>query len=302
MKNIKKLNLISLAVVVFLLTALCTVCSAATVKGKSVRSGGYETGRVAPVPHSDIRLDIGCAATENCWVEVRNLSPRHAYHNIWFEIEYAGHLKNGKIEDIIQPGQKGVWTIDLLFASQPSGIKIKLLNANPYGMQTTRKGKGYTGKLASSDDISAGRQVKSITLFDRKKGETWSSGIVPTRKNLVSMRFFESGQASLPYSERQYQDEFAASGVRFINWELIVEHPSPGREINYKVEAFWKNRNGSVFNRQTVQTGMGPNWQLGYTTCSLGDNASGAWLPGSYSVELRAGGKKIGEGYFKVVE
>lgn len=301
MKNIKKLNLVSLAVVVFLLTALCTVCSAATVKGKSVRSGGYETGRVASVPHNDIRLDIGCAAAENCWVEVRNLNPRNAYHNIWFEIEYAGHLKNGKIEDIILPGQKGVWTIDLIFASQPSGIKIKLLNANPYGMQTTRKGKGYAGKLASAD-ISEGRQVKSITLFDRKKGETWSSGIVPTRKNFVSMRFFESGQASLPYSERQYQDEFSASGVRFINWELIVEHPSPGKEIKYKVEAFWKNRNGSVFNRQIVQTGMGPNWQLGYTTCSLGDNASGAWLPGSYSVELRAGGRRIAEGYFKVAD
>jgi hypothetical protein len=302
MKNIKKLNLVSLAVVIFLLTALYTVCSAATVQGKSIRSGRYETGKVTAVPNNDIRLNIGCAATENCWVEVRNLNPRHAYHNIWFEIEYEGHLKNGKIEDVILPGQKGVWTIDLIFASQPAGIKIKLLNANPYGMQTTRKGKGHAGKLASSD-ILEGRQVKIVTLFDRKKGETWSSGIVPNRKNFVSMRFFESGQASLPYPERQYQNEFSASGVRFINWELIVEHPSLGKEINYKVEAFWKNRNGSVFNRQTVQTGMGPDWELGYTTCSLGvEDAGKGWLPGSYSVELRADGRRIAEGYFRVVE
>ena len=303
MKNIKMLNIVSLAVVIFLLTAFYTVGSAATVKGKSIRSGKYETGRVASVPNNDIRLDIGCAAAENCWVEVRNLSPRHAYHNIWFEIEYQGHVKNGKIEDIIPPGQKGIWTIDLLFATQPAGIKIKLINASAYGLQKTPTGKRYKGKPASFD-ISAGRHAKTVTLFDRKKGETWSSGgIVPTRKNLVSMRFFESGQASLPYPERQYQNDFSASGIRFINWELIVDHPSPGREIKYNVEAFWKNRDGSVFNRQVVQTALGSDWNLGYTTCSLGvEDAGKGWLPGSYSVELRIGGKRIAEGYFRVVE
>jgi len=302
MKNTKKLNIVSLAVVIFLLTAFYTVCSAATVEGKSVRSGRYDTGRVASVPNNDIRLDIGCAAMENCWVEVKNLSRRNAYHNIWFEIEYEGHLKNGKIEDIILPGKKGIWTIDLLFATYPKDIKIKLLNARLHGLQKMPREKKSAGKLASSD-ISMGRHAKIVTLFERKKGEAGSSGIVPTRKNVVSMRFFESGQTSLPYPERQYQNDFSASGIRFINWELIVDHPSLGREIKYNVEAFWKNRDGSVFNRQVVQTGMGPDWALGYTTCSLGvEDVGKGWLPGSYSVELRAGGKRIAEGYFRVVE
>ena len=301
MKNTKKLNIFSLAVVIFLLTAFYTVCSAATVKGKSVRSGRYETGRIASVPNNDIRLDIGCAAMENCWVEVKNLSRKNAYHNIWFEIEYQGHLKNGKIEDVILPGQKAIWTIDLIFATYPEDIKIKLLNARLHGLQKIPRGKKSAGKLASSD-ISAGRHAKTVTLFERKKGEAGSSGIVPTREDFVSMRFFESDQSSLPYSERKYQNEFSSSSVRFINWEMIVEHPSLGEEISYKVEALWKNRDGSVFNRQAVQTRMGVNWELGYTTCSLGDNASGAWLPGSYSVELRIGGKRIAEEYFRVVD
>jgi hypothetical protein len=47
---------------------------------------------------------------------------------------------------------------------------------------------------------------------------------------------------------------------------------------------------------------MGPNWELGYTTCSLGADVGKAWAPGSYSVELRVGGKRITEGYFKILE
>lgn len=302
MKNTKMLNIASLAVVIFLLTAFNTICSAATVKGKSVRSGRYETGRVALIPNNDIRLYIGCAAMENCWVEVKNLSQRNAYHNIWFEIEYQGRLKNRRIEDVILPGRKGIWTIDLFFTDYPEDIKIKLLNAMPGGLQKTQQGRKYTGKLAPSN-ISEARHLKTVTLFERKKGETGSSGIVPTRKNFVSMRFFESGQSSLPYPERKYQNEFSASSVGFINWEMIVEHPSLGEEISYKVEALWKNRDGSVFNRQAVQTRMGVNWELGYTTCSLGVEGTGkGWIPGNYSVELRIGGKRIAEEYFSVVD
>lgn len=288
MKNVTKLNIFPLEVIL-LLMAFYSICTAVTPDKsrhpveKSVKSVQTQANETFPIPDKDLRSDLTCLPGKDCKIEVQNINQSYAYQSIWFEVEYMDKIKRGKIDDILPPQKAAIWSIGLVFTELPKDIKVRVLTAEAGDPLT----------------LAQARQ-------ERKKRETAMAAsepakILPTSKHFISMRFFESGYNSLPYNERTYKKEFAAPDIRYINWELNLQHPAPGTRIEYDVEALWKNANASIFNRQSLHTHMAAAWRLPYTTYSLGNKAVGtAWQPGTYTVELYIGSEKIATETFKV--
>ena len=54
---------------------------------------------------------------------------------------------------------------------------------------------------------------------------------------VTALYFFESGYnyEGAPYGKRNYKTEFQKSSTRYVNWELNLKYPKPGRRIDFEI-------------------------------------------------------------------
>jgi hypothetical protein len=265
----------------------------------------------------DIRLALSCLPGKNCRLRLQNSSSSKAYRNISFEIEYKmmtsredkENVKVGTIEEAVLPNKTNEWPLGLVFGEVPKDIKISLVKAEAIDPANVILFNGDQGKyssqpLASSDKKkkSEADAAKAAAQSAKSTAQTSMFGkILPTSKQFVSLQFFESGAEAVPYEERKYSKQFTAQNVRFINWELNMQHPAPGNRIDYDIEAVWLRSDSSIYARQTLRTYMEADWESPFASYSWGNDVAGAvWQPDAYTVELYVGGVKIASGSFKV--
>jgi hypothetical protein len=237
---------------------------------------------------------------------VRNISTTKAYRNILFQIDYnvmeleetIERSKRGTIEEVLFPGKVGDWPIGLVFGKPPRDIKIKLVTAEEIDPATVAAPGPGQPKNNILPLISPEKEKKSgaVDIPVPIPGQ-----IIPASDQILSMRFFESGYGSRPQNQRIYLTEFLAADVRFINWELNLRHPAPGKRLEYDIEAAWRNADGSLLAKRINHVFIEPDWDTPSLTYSWGSAFAGKyWKPGTYSVDLYIGGNKIASAGFKV--
>jgi hypothetical protein len=122
---------------------------------------------------------------------------------------------------------------------------------------------------------------------------------------VVSLRFYESDTHGLPREQQAYAQRFASDTTRYINWVLDLEHPSPGRRINYKITAIYLRDNGTplweeIWRQTTKNSHVEVDWTWSYQEWSYGFGDPGNWEIGNYRVDIYVEGKKIASAPFEI--
>lgn len=122
---------------------------------------------------------------------------------------------------------------------------------------------------------------------------------IPSLQATVSqLNFYEGGYDGVAREKRQYNSSFSSSNSRYIYWELNLDHPAPGRRIDFTVDAVWTAPDGSEFARQTLNSYLLETWSSSYHQIGRGWREPGNWNPGTYRVDLMVGGEKVASGSF----
>jgi hypothetical protein len=105
-----------------------------------------------------------------------------------------------------------------------------------------------------------------------------------------SLRFFESGFGVLPREQRVYAQRFGKDTTRYIHWVLDLEHPAPGRPIDYKITAIYLRDNGTPaweeIWQQTKDAHVEADWTWSYQEWGYGFDNPGNWESGLYRVDI----------------
>jgi hypothetical protein len=81
------------------------------------------------------------------------------------------------------------------------------------------------------------------------------------------LRFFETPPPPHvpPRERRVYSTRFPRSQVRRIFWELNLEHPPPGRQVTFPIDAVWYSPMGNgQGHRQRLQASLQRDWTWSY--------------------------------------
>jgi tetratricopeptide (TPR) repeat protein len=135
--------------------------------------------------------------------------------------------------------------------------------------------------------------VAGVTVFSLAQG---------LNLRVTSLRFFEGGYSPPPLEQRVYSNRFDKSKTRYVNWELKLEFPAPGRRVSFPIEQFWYRADGSLVTRQTWQASIEPNWTWSYHNHGYGRNNPDNWGAGPYRVDLYVEGQKLASGSFEIYE
>src|SRR5688500_16523348 len=85
----------------------------------------------------------------------------------------------------------------------------------------------------------------------------------PFNPQVKGLRFYESSYVEcrcdeLPPDQRVYDQRFARETTRYINWKLNLEHPAPGRRVDFQITAVYYRANSAneweEIDRQTMDT------------------------------------------------
>jgi hypothetical protein len=277
----------------------------------------------------EIKLSLTCLPGKNCRVTAQNKSRTKAYRNIAFEItfstmvagEEAEKIKVGTVDAAVLPDKTDEWAIGLTFTENPKDLAIRLVNADAIEpsaaaqyiqMKKKSQMKAALAKAKEVEKIESPAAASPATVSIPANAATANPSAppaaepialsdAPAKKDVVSLHFFESGYDSVTQKRRIYKDEFAASDTRFINWELSMQHPAPGKMVEYELEAVWRKADGTIITRPTQSTLIEPEWKNPFVTGSWGNSDAGKfWQPGIYQVDIYIGGEKVAGGSFKV--
>ena len=102
-----------------------------------------------------------------------------------------------------------------------------------------------------------------------------------------------------------YAERFASDTTRYINWELDIEYPAPGRPVEFEITAIWyQNRGASSWEEiyRAVSTHhVEADWTGSYHSSGYGcDDPVDCWEVGRYRVDLYVDSKLIASEQFEV--
>jgi hypothetical protein len=150
---------------------------------------------------------------------------------------------------------------------------------------------------------NSGSWAVDITVGGAATGESSP----PFNPQVQILRFYESGYDVVPREQRVYAERFARETTRYINWELNLEHPAPGRWVDFQITAVYYrwNEAGSVafckeFDRHTLDTHVEGDWTWSSHGYGYGFDDPGNWALGSYRVDTFFAGEVIAIYYFEI--
>ena len=118
---------------------------------------------------------------------------------------------------------------------------------------------------------------------------------------MVELVFYESARDQPPMGDRVYRTEFGQSQVRYICWELRMEHPNPGRKVSFRIEAKYYNPNGTLLAEHYIDSYFDTGWSNSNHSSGYGFDKPGNWVPGTYRVDIYIAGDMVASGTFEVV-
>jgi len=120
---------------------------------------------------------------------------------------------------------------------------------------------------------------------------------------LVSdLLFFESGGALPDYGDRVYDTIFPRSTTRYIAWELNLDYPEPGEQVDFEVYAIWYGPDGQIMTEQVMDEAfLGADWTSSAHAMGFGWDEPGEWDAGEYVVELYVEDQQMAAADFEIV-
>jgi hypothetical protein len=103
-----------------------------------------------------------------------------------------------------------------------------------------------------------------------------------------------------PYPERPYAARFVRAETRFVFWEMVLDHPAPGRRVPVEFESVFFRPDGSEWARQTLPTGIEADWTWSHHHYRWGWEVPGHWAPGRYRVAVRLWDEEQAAGEFEI--
>lgn len=142
-------------------------------------------------------------------------------------------------------------------------------------------------------DKNTGTRIDPISELNKSRKD------IPTlNADVGSLVFFESDQAS---GSRTYGLRFPRSEVRYIYWQLFLQHPSPEGRLDFDLEAVWIRRSdGSVLHRWVEPCTIQKGWTWSIFGKGYGSKEAGSFNIGIYIVELYIKGNKIASSTFEI--
>ena len=116
--------------------------------------------------------------------------------------------------------------------------------------------------------------------------------------SVAGVRFFEGPKDLPPLKERIYSTVFSESRARFIDWELHLKYPKPGRTIDFVVHYRYYDNKGILLTKYDVNTHIEATWTSSY---HAGGFKAKSWAPGTYRADFYIAGDKVASGTFEVV-
>lgn len=113
--------------------------------------------------------------------------------------------------------------------------------------------------------------------------------------------FYESDLGIPPQMEREYATEFPRSQARFINWELRLLHPKPGKKISFRLDAAYYKPKESILVEHHLDTFSEADWTYSQHSHGYGNDKPGTWPLGTYRVDVLFDGKTIVSDTFSVI-
>jgi tetratricopeptide (TPR) repeat protein len=146
------------------------------------------------------------------------------------------------------------------------------------------------------------------------------TGHIPSiNAKVTSLRFFETPPPPnvVPRARRVYSNRFSRSQVRRIFWELDLEHPAPGRRVNFVIDSMWYSPTSTgQGTRLSMQASLQRDWTWSYW--HYGGEVIGKWKViepggrvyskeepwpvGPYRVDIYIGGAKVTSGTFEITD
>ena len=119
---------------------------------------------------------------------------------------------------------------------------------------------------------------------------------------VTEIKFFEGGYDAPAKDQRFYRTSFSRAGTRYVNFELNLQHPMPGKRKDFVVEHVWFNSSGNEIFRGNLNTFIQDNWSSSYHNTGYGwrETSSARWIAGTYRVDLYVNGNKIASENFNV--
>ena len=116
------------------------------------------------------------------------------------------------------------------------------------------------------------------------------------------LRFYETGKTPPKKKDRIYKNRFLNSDVRFICWEIQLEHPKPGRRIDFAINDIWHGPDGKLLKNRTRRYSMAADWVGSFYSGGHGAVIRWPWRRGEYRVEIFIEGQKVASGSFMIYE
>jgi len=117
---------------------------------------------------------------------------------------------------------------------------------------------------------------------------------------VTALNFYEGPGEGVPYGQRAYGSVFAKSSTRYINWELNLAYPKPGRRVDFKVDVLFYSSDGREFGRSDLDGFAEADWMNSQHTRGFGWAQPGSWPPGKYRVDVYLSGVKTASGEFEI--
>lgn len=128
------------------------------------------------------------------------------------------------------------------------------------------------------------------------------SSLTPTRNYSIVFPQKRRGLINDGQPATAYGTTFSQSQARFINWQLNLTHPDPGRKIKFDIQAKYYDSKGKAVIAHTTNTHIKSGWTSSTHANGYGDDKRGTWKPGAYQVELMINEEMVAAGNFSIVQ
>jgi hypothetical protein len=118
---------------------------------------------------------------------------------------------------------------------------------------------------------------------------------------VVGLKFFESGNDWVPRERRVYSSRFEKVSSRFINVELELAYPKPGKVVSFPVACEYLKAD-SALGKIEFTFEVQADWTGSFNSRGWGWARSGQWTPGTYRVRCASDGAFLSEAAFEIAE
>jgi hypothetical protein len=131
--------------------------------------------------------------------------------------------------------------------------------------------------------------------------QTALASIPEVNGRVVGLRFFATYGPAPKRTVRVYGNRFDAAATRYVNTELEIDFPAPGRVVEFSVVCQYTKPDGGTMGPLDMKFTVQPNWVGSVHQNGWGAQNPGTFAPGAYKVRCTSGNNVVAEGAFEVL-